>query len=148
MIRFATDDDMGALLILAEQMHAESDYRRYPFAIDKMARLFQGLMDGAGVVLVAEQADRVVGVMAGYCEESWFTPAKVAGEYGVFVEPGARGAALAAGLVRAFCAWAKEQGADLIQVGVTTGVTTDRTAQLYEKLRFRRTGIVFEYEGD
>jgi len=147
MIRSATYDDMGALLLLAEQMHAESDYRRYPFAIDKMARLFGALIDGQGCVLVAEHAGQLVGVMAGFCEESWFTPAKVAGEYGVYVTPDSRGAAHAAALVRAFCDWAEGQGADLIQVGVTTGVTTERTAALYERLGFRRTGIVFEYQG-
>ncbi|WP_312252724.1 GNAT family N-acetyltransferase [Stenotrophomonas sp.] len=138
---------MGALLLVSEQMHAESEYRQYPFAIDKMARLFGALIDGQGCVLVAERAGQIVGVMAGYCEESWFTPAKVAGEYGLYVVPEARGSRHAVGLVNAFREWALEQGADLIQIGITTGITTERTADLYERLGFRRCGIIFDYKG-
>lgn len=148
MIRPATSNDIGSLLLLAEQMHAESDYRRFPFAVSKMAALFNGLLAGAGCIFVAERDGQVVGLVAGYCEENWFTTARVAGEYGLFVTQAARGASIAAGLMNAFRAWAEGQGADQIVVGVTTGVHTERTAALYERMGFRRSGIVFEWKGD
>lgn len=148
MIRAATHNDIGALLLLSEQMHTESGYRRYPFAIEKMATLFSGLINGQGCLFVAEAPTGLVGMMAGYCEESWFTTARVAGEYGVYVAPDARGGGHAVGLIAAFRDWALEQGADLIQMGITTGITTERTALLYERLGFRRTGIIFEHEGN
>lgn len=147
MIRAATHADMGSMLLLAELMHAESSYRAHPFAIDKMASLFSGLINGAGCLFVSTTEGQVRGVMAGYCEESWFTPAKVAGEYGLYVAPEHRGGRHAVGLVNAFRTWATEQGADLIQMGITTGITTERTAELYERLGFRRCGVIFEYEG-
>ncbi len=148
MIRAANHNDMGALLVLAEQMHAESDYRRFPFAIEKMASLFAALIDGRGCLFVAERDGASVGVIAGYCEENWFTHAKVAGEYGLFVTPAARGGRHGIGLMRAFRTWAAEQGADQVMVGITTGVDTERTAALYERLGFHRTGILFELKGE
>jgi len=147
MIRPATHNDIGAMLLLTERMHTESTYRVYPLAIDRMASLFSALMAGQGCVFVAEADGRICGMMAGYCEESWFTTAKVAGEYGVYVTPEARGARHAVGLVQAFRDWALAQGADLIQMGITTGITTERTADLYERLGFRRCGVIFEHKG-
>ncbi len=148
MIRAATHNDLGALLLLSEQMHTESGYRRYPFAIEKMAALFSGLINGQGCLFVADDDGTLVGMMAGYCEESWFTTARVAGEYGVYVVPESRGGGHAVGLIAMFRDWALEQGADLIQMGITTGITTERTAALYERLGFRRNGIIFEHEGN
>lgn len=148
MIRSATHSDIGALLVLAEAMHAESSYARFPFAPGKLAALFRALIDGAGCLLVAEDAGQAIGVAAGYCEDFWFADARVAGEYGIFVLPEHRGSRAGVQLLREYVAWCKAAGADLIQAGITTGVTLDRTVKVYQSIGFEPTGTVLEYKGE
>ncbi|EKT4105731.1 GNAT family N-acetyltransferase [Stenotrophomonas maltophilia] len=147
MIRPATHSDIGELLVLAEAMHAESSYSRFPFAPGKLAALFRALIDGAGCLFVAEDNGQAIGVAAGYCEEFWFADARVAGEYGIFVLPGHRGSRAGVELLRHYVAWCKAAGADLIQAGITTGVTLERTVKVYRSIGFEPTGTVLEYKG-
>ncbi|HET7663892.1 MAG TPA: GNAT family N-acetyltransferase [Rhodanobacteraceae bacterium] len=147
MIREAAHADIGTLLLLAEAMHAESKWRRMHFDLDKTAALFRHLIDHpTGCVLVAERDGEVIGGMAGWCDEHFFSRDKFAGEFGVFVKPTRRGGLAAAGLLKAFHEWAKSQGAAFIEVGITTGVHVERSAKLYEALGFQRAGVVFEAE--
>lgn len=147
MIRPATQADIGTLLQLAEAMHVESKWRVMNFDLDKTAALFTHLINSpTGCVLVAEREGEVIGGMAGWCDEHFFSRDKFAGEFGVFVQPGRRGGMAAARLLRAFRAWAIDAGAAMIEVGITTGVHVERSAQLYEALGFQRTGVVFEAE--
>lgn len=148
MIRPATHADIGDLLVLSEAMHAESRYAAYPFSPAKMGRLFGALIDGQGCLFVAEADGRPVGMAAGYCEDFWFADAKVAGEYGIYVTKQHRGSRLGVQLLREYVRWCKEAGADLIQAGITTGVTHERTSQVYQGLGFTPTGTVFEYTGE
>lgn len=149
MIRPATHDDIPTLVTLAERMHAESRYAAMSFDVDKMARTFAALIDGAGCLLVAEHDGEVVGGLAGWCAEHFFSREKVAGDYGVFVPPERRGGLVAARLLRAFVAWAREQGvADRwIQPGITTGVHQQATEQLYRAIGFVPVGTVFAFNG-
>ncbi|WP_414488456.1 N-acetyltransferase family protein [Stenotrophomonas maltophilia] len=148
MIRSATQSDIGSLLVLAEAMHAESGYARFPFAPGKLAKLFLALIDGGGCLFVAEEDGEAIGVAAGYCEDFWFADAKVAGEFGIYIRPENRGSRAGVELLRAYVGWCKEAGADLIQAGITTGVTLERTVRVYEKIGFVQTGTVLEYKGD
>lgn len=148
MIRDATHADIPRLLILGEQMHAESRYRGLPYSAEKMAGLFAGLVDGGdGCLLVAEKAGGVVGVFAGWCAPHYFTDARVASDFGLFVEPAHRGGALAALLLRRFVAWARDRGAVLIDAGITTGVHLEATTRMYCGLGFVPVGTVFEFKG-
>lgn len=143
MIRPATFADIPELLTLAALMHAESDYRALRFDILKAAKLFESLMLGGidGFLVVCERGDAIVGGMAGYVMPHWISQDRVAGEYGLFVHPEARGSHAAPLLLRAFTRWARSRGAVLIQAGVTTGVHTEDTVRLYEALGYERTGI-------
>jgi len=148
MIREATLADVGSLLVLAEQMHAESRFSPRRFSVDKMAALFQSLIaSDTGVVLVAEQAGELLGVFAGYVAEDWFGPDLAAGDFGLFVRPDRRGAVAAAGMVRRFVAWAQSKGVARPDLGISTGVHLDATTRLYRALGFQPVGTIFEYTG-
>lgn len=151
MIRPATNADIGALLVLAEAMHAESTYARFPFAPDKLARLFLSLIAGRedeGCLIVLEEEGAVIGMAAGYCDATWFADARVAGEYGIYVRPESRGGRSGVQLLSAYVEWCKSANADLIQAGITTGVALERSVRVYESIGFARTGAYLEYRGD
>lgn len=145
MIRPATHDDLGALLVLAEQMHGESRFARRRFSLDKMARLFTTLIDSEdGLVLVAERNGEIVGGFAGYVAEDWFGPDLMSGDFGLFISEQARGGSTAARLIKTYSAWARSRGAQP-EAGISTGVHTETTTRLYEALGYERIGILLAY---
>ena len=46
-----------------------------------------------------------------------------------------------------YIAWARTRGADLIQLGITTGVHVEATTRLYESAGFLPAGPLFEHRG-
>lgn len=149
MIRHATRDDIGALLLLAEQMHAESRFARRRFSLVKMAALFASLIDSDdGLVLVAERDGQIVGTFAGYVAEDWFGPDKTSCDFGMFVSSDRRGGIAAASMLKAYRTWARERGVAQPEIGITTGVRLAESTRLYQAVGFQPVGTVFEFQGD
>lgn len=146
-IRPATIDDLPRLVELGRAMHAESPrYRRLTYAGDKVRRTLGTLIrSSSGFVAVAEDSGQIFGVLAGYADEEWHSHEIVAHDLGVFVEPTARGAAVASMLIARFKAWAAEAGAVFGTLGVSTGIEPERTAALYANLGLQPVGPIFEF---
>jgi len=145
MIRPATHDDLPALLAIADAMHAESSFAGVTFSAEKTAALFAALINGAGFLMVAEADGEVIGGMAGWCAEHFFSHDKTAGDFGLFVHQDRRGGMAAARLLKAFAQWAREQGATMIRAGITTGVHLEASTRLYRAVGFRPVGTVLEF---
>ena len=145
MIRHATLQDIPALIDLGQVMHAESRYSVMPYLPSRVERTLHMLMNGAGCVLVAEVDGELVGGFMGACNEHYFSDQKVAGDLAIFVAPEFRGGMLGARLIKSFVEWAQEQGAKIIDTGVTTGVTTPQTEALFAKLGGKLIGSVFTW---
>jgi GNAT superfamily N-acetyltransferase len=145
MIRAATHDDLPALVALGAFLHDESPrYRVRSFDPVRCGEHLRGLIDGAGVVFVADHAGVVVGGFAGGIAVDWFGSHKTAFDYSLMVHPEHRQGVVAVRLITAFKHWAKRMGADSVQMGVTTGIHDDNTARLYMALGFDRIGQLFE----
>lgn len=87
------------------------------------------------VVYVAIHRDAWVGMAAG----RWYERDEgVAGLWGMWVEPSARGLGLGERLVGVVHAWAVQQGARVLRLGAVTG--EGDPAGFYERLGFARTG--------
>lgn len=146
MIRRATLLDIPRLVHLGSLMHAESRFRVLTFDRDKLAALLQRIIVGElGAVFVSEKEGEVIGGFAGLLTEHWASPSLVAYDLGLFIEPAHRGGTSAARLVRAFVRWARENGAQLITLGISTGVHAEETAKLYEAIGGRRIGSLFDW---
>ncbi len=147
MIRPATKEDIPALVLLGMRMHQESRYRNFSFSADKCRALAEQLIDSCfGVVLVAEHDGQIIGWMGGGIAEQWFSTDRMAFEYGVFIDAERRGATAGYRLVKAFIAWAKENGVREIRMGITTGIHEERTGELYQRLGLARTGLLYSME--
>lgn len=148
MIRTATRNDIPALIALGASMYQESRYaENSPFDALKCADLADHLINAdAGCVLVAEHNGQIIGWLAGGIGEQWFLHQLMAFEYGVFISPNHRGGSAGARLVKSFMAWAKDHGAAVINMGITTGVHEERTGELYSRLGLSRTGLLYSME--
>ena len=146
MIRPAWRSDIPRLVRLGVLMHEESRYSRLRLDQEKLANLLASLIDGDhGCVLVAERDREVVGGIVGVLTEHWCSNDTVATDLALFLAPEARGGMLAARLVNGFVAWAKEQGAAMISMGISTGVSVEATGRLYEACGGRQYGTLWEW---
>ena len=148
MVRNATAGDIPALIELGARMYIESRYsQNSPFDEEKWAELARSVIASpAGCVLVAEKEGVVIGWMAGGVAEQWFSHQLMAFEYGLFVAPEHRGGTAGPRLAKAFITWAKEHGAALINMGITTGVHEERTGEMYSRLGLKRSGLLYSME--
>lgn len=145
MIRPATHDDIDVLTDLGEQMHVESRFAKLPLDRAKVRALFAHLIESPdGLLVVAEKDGDVIGGFAGYIVEHYFARTKVASDFGLFISPDFRGGMSAPRLLKAYIDWAKENGAVMIQAGITTGVHVEESTRLYERLGFAPAGQLFE----
>ena len=148
MVRNATAGDIPALIELGARMYIESRYSQNShFDEEKCAELARSVIASpAGCVLVAEKEGVVIGWMAGGIAEQWFSHQLMAFEYGLFVAPEHRGGTAGPRLAKAFITWAKEHGAALINMGITTGVHEERTGEMYSRLGLKRSGLLYSME--
>jgi len=148
MVRNATAGDIPALIELGTRMYLESRYAdTSPFDDQKCAELAGHLINApSGCVLVAEKDGQIVGWMAGGIGEQWFSRKLMAFEYGLFIAPEHRGSSAAPRMVKAFIGWAKENGAAVVNMGITTGVHEERTGAMYGRLGLQRFGSLYSME--
>ena len=149
MIRHASHDDISTMLDLGRAMHAESRYAVHAWDEGKVRTLIARLIDDDdGLALVAEQDGRMVGGFLGEAYDHWCTGARQSFDYALFVLPEHRGTLAGARLLRRYAAWAESRGvpANMIGLGITTGVDLAATTRLFELSGFAHVGHLFVWE--
>ena len=145
MIREATLDDIPAIMEMGRSMAQESPrFARLEWSERKVAKLLRTMiLAPAALVLVADEGGAF---FLGIATEHWMSTDKVAADYAIYVSPERRGSALASAMIDRYKAWAIEQGAKVITLGISTGVHPERTAVLFERKGFTRCAVTFEVE--
>lgn len=146
MIRPAKHSDVPRLIELGTLLHATTSYSTMSFCPDKSAAFLHELINGQGVVFVAEVRGEVVGGMAGAVTDQWFSNDLIAYDYSLFVEPSKRNGVIAVRLIQTFKEWAKLKGAKQIYMGIGTGVSVEGTTRLYESQGLRNIGPLLMME--
>lgn len=146
MIRSAQLSDVARIVEIGAALHAESDYRDISYNPQKVGALMELLIQGGGVVFVAEKSGEVVGGIAGGVTDHWFSDELTGFEYSFFVLPEHRHGLVAMKLLLAMKAWCKAMGAKTLRIGITTGINTEGTARFYRHMGFRDAGNLFEME--
>lgn len=146
MIRPATHDDVPRLIELGAKLHQTSSYAGMTFMPEKAAVFLHALIDGVGVIFVAEVEGVVVGGFAGAVTEQWFSNDLLAYDYSFFIDPKTRSGITATKLLLTFIEWARIKGAKTIQIGITTGINVSGTADFYRSLGFVDAGRFFNKE--
>lgn len=143
-IRRAAPDDKRELMTLARLMHEESPrFSRMSFAEGKASSVIDFLIaDPSGCAFVADDGDRIVGMMGGIVVEHFFSRALTASDLVLYVLPQHRGSSVAVRLVRQFEQWAIAAGACEVVLSVGTELQAERTATLFERLGYARSGIM------
>lgn len=146
MIRPAIHSDIPRIVELGRLLHDTSSYAALSFDDGKVAALMAALIDGAGVIFVAERDGLVVGGIAGGITEHWFSRDKLAFDYSFFIDPAHRHGITAMKLASAFMEWARLRGVSRISMGITTDINLEGTTRLYHALGMKNAGILFMKE--
>lgn len=142
-VRQAVAADFQTLVVMGNDMQRESPrFKRLGYNHVKVLNLFKQLTDSEnGLVLVAETEGIAVGMLLGFVTPQFFSDTLTASELVVYVTPEARGGTTVVKMIRAFEGWAYERGAVEICLGVSTELDASRTAALYERLGYDRSGV-------
>lgn len=146
MIRQATFEDIPRMIEIGAVMHKESRYRELSYCPEKLTPLLKLIIEH-GFAMVAEKDGHVFGLFIGLVEEHWFSTDKIATDLALFVEPGKRGGLAACMLTSAFLDWAESKGAKMTDILINTGVRTEETAKLFDRLGGRSAGLVYSWGG-
>ncbi len=149
-VRKAVLADIPYLVEMGRALHAESPrYSRLRYSPEKVEETIRNMItstlvtDAPGGALVAVKAGRIIGMHGGYITAPFFSYDKIATDYTFYVVPEQRRRGKAAvALVRAFEAWAEEQGAVDIVPGISTMIGVDSTVSFYKKLGYELHGAV------
>lgn len=145
MIREAVADDLPHLVELGRAMHAESRFATLRFDPARLNQTLAGLLENPGGFLwVAEHSAGVVGCMAAIIVQHWCSSDLFATDLALFMLPSHRGTLAPARLVNRYQGWAADRGARITQLGVTAGINTEAAVSLYERIGFRRCGVILE----
>lgn len=145
MIRNATHDDIPAMLVLGEAMHAESRFAHRTWQTEKVRALMAWLIDDAdGLMLVYDHQGVPVGGFLGMVQDHWCTDSRESCDLALYVLPAFRGTIAAARLLMKYREWARGRGAESRLLGITTGVDLATSTKLYERIGFQHVGHLFE----
>lgn len=144
-IRKATHEDLPEIQSLAEQMHQESRFAKYPLNLDALLLTVRASFvdDSPYVMLVADSGEDLVGGFLGCVTNHPLCHFRMAADLALFVRPDRRGALVASRLLKEYEVWAWSMGAAEVCVGVNTGVTPERTGRLLEHLGYSNQGHLY-----
>lgn len=133
IIRQATAADIPALLELAAHFRERTTYQKFvAWRPEQIARLIPRVLD-VGVILLAEDGDQALGMLALAVLEHPYTGELVADELVWWVEPHARNRSIGPRLLRGGEAWARAKGATILSMVAPVGSSV---GAYYERLGY------------
>lgn len=143
-IRFATLQDVPALVEGGSRMHALTRFRDHPYNAEKVRNTFSDLIQrgqGKYVYLVAEDAEsRIVGALIGVLEQQIFSDHLVASIMHYDVLPEARMGGYGVRLLKAFEQWAKNRKVVEINFGINSGGEYEVVGRFARKMGYAKVG--------
>lgn len=144
MIRKASYEDIPRIYELGRRIHAASGDSAIPLDEVRARTHIAGLLaSGEGFVLVDEVDGKITGLLAGFCQQMWFSKKRYALPLVVYAER--RGAFV--WMVKRFLRWALDQKrvAEIVFDASFGGVLGEKANALLPKLGFEVSGTTFVF---
>lgn len=143
-IRFATLEDIPALVELGRRFHGLTRFRAYHFNAPRLTEQLTVLVrsqQGSHCFFVAEDsAGLPVGALIGCIERHMFSDQPIASIVQFVALPERRLGGAGLRLLTAFRRWAENRGAFELCAGVNSGVELAKMDRMLKRLGFRQTG--------
>ena len=129
--------EIGVVAKMAAAMCRESPrYAQRTVSETYMENILSKASEAGGFVRVYDSGDEITGIMVGVVAPYLCGPEVYACDLILYVKPENRGTPAALSLVKEFETWAKEMGAVEVMLGTSTGIDSEKTACLYERLGY------------
>jgi GNAT superfamily N-acetyltransferase len=141
-MREARTEEAVIVAEFAAMIHAESSYASMDFDPLKATTIASTCIREQHGFCRLIVNDQPVGVLMGFMAPSWFGHDQIAADVIFYIRPEHRGRCLrqVKQIVHEYRDWALQLGAKRIQLATSTHYDIDKTARLYEKLGFPRSG--------
>ena len=142
MIRKAVNQDVSKIVDLCKEAHEESKITTAPLDPKTLRTNVQiCVLSAEHLVLVVEVDDKIEGLIIGVTHQLWYSRKKQATDLFFYTSKRIRGDGWGTKLMRRFIGWAKDNtGVKEIMLGVSSGIETDRTKTMYERMGAIRIG--------
>lgn len=141
-MRRATQADVPMLLELGKAMHEESRFRDFKFNDEKVTRFFSAAVIVPELIVLVD-GDPVHAMLVAYVQKFWWGDDLESDDLLFYVSPEKRGKSSAIRLVNEYKRIAKRMGVADPRLSTGTGVKTERTGKLFERLGFEGTGLMY-----
>jgi GNAT superfamily N-acetyltransferase len=139
--RRASAQDLPQILRLSEEMHAETSFKVLGFSASKTAtEIMSCILNFDMFFEVAEDRGRIVGMLAAYVSQPYFSEDLVVYDHVWYVGKEARGTMVGPRLLKHLAEWAKLCRAKAVFVTLGSDVSQERVGKLVEKLGYSHLG--------
>lgn len=149
-IRFATLNDVPALVEGGRRMHALTRFRRFDYDERRVAAAFSDLItkgQSKYVFLVAQgSSGGIVGALIGVLEQHIFSDQLTASVMHYDVLPEARSGGHGVRLLKAFEQWCRNRKVSEISLGVNSGESFETVGRFVSRMGYEKVGGNFSKE--
>lgn len=143
--RRGSESDIQPICKLGKEMHVESEFKDLHWNEEKVLKwLDMNVKSPNRFVLCAYDESTLAGVFIGSISEFYFGNDRLASDLLWYVGVDYRGGRVGIRLLKEFEKWAREQNVDRIQVGVSSGMSIERTGALLERMGFNQIGGLYK----
>ena len=147
--RRARPDDLDQLMHLAREMHAETSFSSLSFNASKAAtEVMDCILNPNMFVCVAEKDGRILGLVAAFLSQPYFSDDTVVYDHIWYVSKDGRNGLAGPRLLNHVAEWARLAGAKAVFVTLGSDVSKDRVGKLVERLGYRHLGGYYRKDID
>jgi GNAT superfamily N-acetyltransferase len=140
-------EEIDETIALGSVMHKESRYKRFDYAWNKLRQLGVSIITEPHLCCyIAEKDNKIVGVMILVCAEHYSATVKIVSDVLFYVHPDYRGSSAAVRLLKEAEKWGKIQGAAEINVGLSSGIDTEKTICFFKKIGYTQEAVQMSKE--
>lgn len=137
-----TREDALRILQMGEEFHKESHFAHLPFSPEKCWSLLESTLTNRDKRFIAFDSE-YKGFIIMQITEHFFTNAKMASDFCLYIAPEHRGGTLFLRLIREAAKWAVANGAQEFTIYHNTGIKTEAAPRLFEKIGMNMAGYIF-----
>lgn len=139
--------DVDALLEIGREMHAESVYSLLKYDKEAVQLLmYELLQNDNSIGFMAIDGLGTLAFFIGSIASPWFSSDIVAEDLLLYVPKKFRGSVAAyeaaREVIRVFEQWARNRGAKMVTLGISTEINADKVARFYSKLDYPQVGTL------
>jgi RimJ/RimL family protein N-acetyltransferase len=128
-------------------MHSESEFQSLHWNEEKVLNWLRKNVESPNrFVYCAYDENTIAGVFIGSISEFYFGNDRLASDLLWYVGEEYRGTRIGIRLLKEFQKWATEQNVDRIQVGISSGMSMERTGALLERMGFSQIGGLYKVD--